>query len=68
MAQVDFYSRNLKSTSAVAILSLLWWQNYSFSLIFIRFGLSKVPFCFWLSSLVFLTWLEVLKVDYCSRI
>jgi hypothetical protein len=46
VAQVDFCGRNLKSTSTVAILSLLQRKNYLFSLFFRSIFPSRSPFCF----------------------
>jgi hypothetical protein len=57
-----------KLTSTVAILSPLRRQNYSFSLIFVRLCLPKVLFVFSVLYFGFHTWLEVLKVDYSSRV
>jgi hypothetical protein len=44
--QDDFYSRNLKLTSTVVTLSPLWWQNYSFFLVFLSFLVFRSAFRF----------------------
>jgi hypothetical protein len=44
--QDDFYSRNPKLTSTVVTLSPLWWQNYSFFLVFLSFLVFRSAFRF----------------------